>query len=93
MMTKSDGIVVMVHFTDHFYLRIQIWWALILNLIKPLLQNFAHDRTAMLSCHVQNFEVVLWLGIEYLTKFELWMEKSSKVFVGVYVQYPIQITV
>ena len=49
--------------------------------------------TAMLSCHVQNFEVVLWLGIEYLIKFEFWMEKSSKVFVGVYVQYPIQITV
>ena len=54
-------------FTNDFYIIIQILWKLHLQILKSRsLQNFAHDTTAMLSRHIQNFVVIPYLGTELL---------------------------
>ena len=49
-------------------LQFKLWYkfgfTLILILTMWLLQNFAHDTTAVLSCHVQKFVAIWWSVIE-----------------------------
>ena len=50
------------HFTNNFWITIQIWWefhyTLIQFKIKWSLQNVAHVTTAVLSWHVRNFAAI-----------------------------------
>ena len=49
------------HFNKDFHILIEIRWKFYIDLIHILmwwsLQNFAHDTTTLLSCHVQKFAV------------------------------------
>ena len=69
------------HFTNTFSITIQISWKFVCTVIQLLvrisLQIFAHDTTAQLSCHVQNFVVIIllefgWEQNEISREFELW---------------------
>ena len=51
-------------FNTQFKLQRKFDFALICILKKWLLQNFAHDMTAELSCHVQKIVVIESPGIE-----------------------------
>ena len=50
------------HFTNEFSTVIHVWWkihsALIDVVVKWLPWNFANDKTAVLSCHVQNVMMI-----------------------------------
>ena len=51
------------HFTNDFFITIQMWWKFHLALIQLLMiisqQHLAHATTAQLSCHVPNIWIVM----------------------------------
>ena len=79
----SFGFTPVSHFTNTFSTVVQIWWkfhfAFIHFVIKWLQQHFAHDMTAVLSWHVQNFVVIIEPQLKFqqnkfTIELKLWMK-------------------